>query len=793
MNKCSQGRTVVKRQYLSGLLTVLLLVLTSSSHAAKVVNIGIVTDGPIEHISWSPELFKNELLVLTQADLDVRFLATKQLDGAWSAERIATALKQLQEDPEVDMVMALGYVSSAVAALSDQLRKPTFAPFVMDADLQGVPRQDNTSGVKNLNYLTGTVDFVRDLKIFQSIAKFKTVAVLVDEANYTAQPQLIRRAREVAAVGGVEIKFVLQQTRNEDLAAKLPEDAGAVVITDLARLDPDAMDRLIAALIEKRLPSYSLLDSQLVEQGLLMAEAPASDWRRLARRNALNMHSVIRGEPVARQPVTFKGKRRLTINMATARAIGIYPRFDILNEAVLLNEEPEPQGRTLSLSGVALEAVRVNLDLRAAALGLEAGEADVVKARARLLPQLNAAVSYEQLNDDSTLVASGVAAEQSTTAALTLSQLLYSDGIRANVEIQRYLQNNRKALNKQLELDIIQEGTLAFLNVLKAQTFVQIRRENLKLTRANLELARDRQNIGVANPAEVYRWESELATSRQALLAAWAQLQQVRDTVNRLLHRPLKEPFIAEPATLDDPHLLVSRPELFDYVIDDRSFELMGDFMVQEGVSASPELAGLQALIAATRRELKASRRAYWSPTVTLQGEVSNVIEENRALGLPAEGDTDWSVGVDVSLPLFEGGARGARVSGSRLTLSQQHARRDATRERIEQRIRAAQHEMAASYPSIQLSQDAATAAQKNLEIVTDAYSRGAISILDLLDAQNAALVAEEAATNAVSDFLIDLMNVQRSLGRFDFFLDRQGLDDWLERLRDYIATEGQG
>ncbi len=779
----------MRRHKLFGITLIILSLLMPVAQAAKVITIGIVTDGPIEHISWSPELFKNELLVLTQADIDVRFPAATQLDGAWSAERIATALKQLQEDPEVDMVLALGYVSSAVAALSGPLRKPTFAPFVMDADLQGLPRKNNTSGVRHLNYLSGEADFIRDLQVFKSVADFNKVAVLVDEANYAAQPGLIRRAREVTAAGGVELLFIQQRARNEDLADRLPDDVDAVVVTDLARLGPAALDRLIAALIERRLPSYSLLDSRLVEQGLLMAEAPATDWRRLARRNALNMHAVIHGEAAEKQPVSFQGKRRLTINMATARALGISPRFDILNEAMLLHEEPEPQGRPLSLGAVALEAVAANLELRAAALGLEAGQMEVAEARARLLPQLDASVGYAQLNGGSTAVISGVAAEQSTTAAITLSQLLYSDQVRANVEIQRYLQENRQALKRQLELDIILEATTAYLNVLKAQTFVHIRREDMNLSRANLELARVRQRIGVANPAEVYRWESELATSRQELLDAQAQLQQARDAVNRLLHRQLKEAFIAEPATLEDPRLVVSRKELFEYVINDRAFELMGDFMVKDALAASPELTGLEALLAATKRQLESRRRAYWSPTVSLQGGITHVMDENRVAGLAGEDDTDWSVGVNVSLPLFEGGARRARLSGSRLALNQQLTQRDAIRDRVEQRVRATLYRIGASYPSIQLSKDAATAANKNLDLVTDAYSRGAISILDLLDAQNAALVAEESATNAVFEFLIDLMNLQRSLGGFDFFLDAQGVDGWLERLHGYIAS----
>ncbi len=783
----SQGDTDMRRRHLSCLLTVLLL--ASPAQADKVFNIGVVTSGPVEHTSWSPELFKNELLMLTKTDFNVRFPAAIQLDGGWSSERITAAHKRLQEDPTVDMVLALGYASSAVAVFTRPLRKPTFAPFVMDADLQGLAKAGNTSGVKNLNYLSSGADFVRDLQVFKGVANCRSIAVFVDEANYAAQPGLIRRAREVSAAADVELIFIQQQTRNEDLAARLPTTVDCTVVTDLARLDSAAMDRLIAALIDKKLPSYSLLDSGLVERGLLMAEAPASDWRRLARRNALNMHAVLHGESAENQPIVFRSKRRLTINMATARAIGISPRFDILNAARLLHEEPIPQGRRLSLTIVATEALAANLDLRAAELGLEAGDTEVDLARADLLPQLNASVDYTRLNDDSTTVIGGVAAEESTTAAITLSQLIYSDLVRANVEIQRYLQNNREALNHQLELDIIQEAATTYLNVLKAQNFVNISREDMNLSRTNLDLATDRQQIGTASAAEVYRWQSRLATSRQALLDAQARLQEARDALNRLLHRPLKEPFIAAPVTLEDPSLIVSREELFDYVSNQRAFELMGDFMVSEGLAASPELAALEALLAATQRAVIANRRAFWSPTVTLRGEVAQVVEEQRFAGLSAENDTDWSVILDISLPLFEGGARRARLANSQLTFNQQLTQRNASRERIEQRIRATLHRIGASYPSIQLSKDASTAARNNLEIVTDLYSRGAASILDVLDAQNAALVAEEAASNAVFDFLIDLMNLQRSIGRFDFFLDEQGINDWLERLHQYIAS----
>ena len=58
-----------------------------------------------------------------------------------------------------------------------------------------------------------------------------------------------------------------------------------------------------------------------------------------------------------------------------------------------------------------------------------------------------------------------------------------------------------------------------------------------------------------------------------------------------------------------------------------------------------------------------------------------------------------------------------------------------------------------------------ADAAAKTLELVQDSYGRGAASILDLLDAQNAALTAEFAAETSVYDFLDDWAEVRRSIG----------------------------
>ena len=77
----------------------------------------------------------------------------------------------------------------------------------------------------------------------------------------------------------------------------------------------------------------------------------------------------------------------------------------------------------------------------------------------------------------------------------------------------------------------------------------------------------------------------------------------------------------------------------------------------------------------------------------------------------------------------------------------------------------------------------------KNLELIQDNYSAGNISIIELIDARDDSLSAEQNATNAVYDFLIDLMNLQRTTAEFDFFLDPQEIQRTIEQIRYYIST----
>ena len=134
---------------------------------------------------------------------------------------------------------------------------------------------------------------------------------------------------------------------------------------------------------------------------------------------------------------------------------------------------------------------------------------------------------------------------------------------------------------------------------------------------------------------------------------------------------------------------------------------------------------------------------------------------------LTAGPDLQWQFRVQASLPLFTGFQREARRAQTDIDLEQLNVQRASTAQSVEQRVRAALETAASSYAAIALTREASDAASRNYELVSDAYARGTASITALIDARNAAESSAEAAANAVHDFLLDLVRVERAMGDF--------------------------
>ncbi len=778
-----------------------------TAHAARPFTIAIVSDGPSPVRMDYRADFREEIAAVLRSDFDLRFPEDLQVEGAWTKASIDAVLDKVLSDRRTDVVVTLGVLSTHVAGLRDGLPKPVVGAFVIDPKAQGVPLDPKrgTSDRRRFTYVTNPDAFDTDFTTMERLFEPEKMAALITDSLLDEIPALRVAFDEVAKERGYEIVLVGVGTDAQAALDAIPEDVDTVYVGASLRMGREENFALIAGLNARRLKTYSLVGRPDVERGILAGVASGLGIDRRARRVALNIQRIVLGESPSSISVFISRTERLVINMDTARAIQFYPSWAAMTEAELLNRERDTSKRRLTMQIVVEEALQRNLDVLAGEQNVEASARDIVSRRAALLPQAAVGLTGSIIDEDRTADEINRAQYQLDFAA-TAEMQVYRDPVYANLKIQKYIQDSVEYDQASLRLDTIQAASVAYLNVLRALTLERIRVQNLRLTRSNRELAVIRRSVGSAGPSEVYRWDSQLAQDQNSAIDALATRNQSEIALNRLLDRPLEEPFFAAESEVEDPKDLLGS-SIWSSAIDNQwSFRVFRSFMSQVGLEASPELRAVDAGLKGIQRRQVAASRAWWLPQFFVTGQLGYVVAqagngsgEPEAIAIPGQDpisfgfptDLTWLLTLNAEYPLFTGLDRVAEAQQAKLDYESQFLERRSLALVIEEQIRSSLHQAGASYAAIDLSQASADAALKNLEVIREAYAQGATGYLNLLDAQNQALNAELVAANAVYTFLVDLVGVQRAAARFVEFEDPAQQEEFRDRMQQFFQEEG--
>lgn len=769
----------------------------------KNIAVGVVFDGPSQTTMAFFEQVKAEILALAGAEFTIDFPAATSITADWTAAGIDAALSRLLADSDVDIVLTFGPLASDRAARRETFVKPVIAPFIIDPQLQGIPVAGDTSGRHNFNYISAFARIVDDVKLLSTMVKGDSIALCIQRVAMTTVPDFETTIAAHATRLGISIHILPADTRAEEILAALPADVDAVFVTKLFRFDSAELKTLADGLAQRKLPSLTMGGADEVALGFMASNAAATDYPRLARRIALNVQRILLGEEAGDLGISFAQGRQFTINMATCRAIGYSPTWEMLADAEVLNERPAAD-RSYDLAAAMRTAVENNPQIAVARHTIASGEADIDLARSNFLPQIDVAATALMLDNDRAAASLGSNPEKQLVGKATFRQLIYDEQANANLDIQNRLLETKTADLEKVKLDIALDAGVAYLNVLRAKAVESIYRDHLRLTRANLELARVREQVGAGGRIDVYRWESQVATAANDLNRARTDRSLAEMQLNRLLDRPLEEPFDTSDERAGVDSLLPREHALITYTDTPTAFAHLRDYLALTGLDNAPELAALDAAIAAQKRAVRSAEAAFWSPTVALQATLEQRMYEGGAgtdgiefdlgplaglvdIEFPHKPDsTNWNVGVNASFNLWDGRGKSTRVTKAGEELAILTARRAVIREQLAQAIRSAAQNAGSAWTSIGLAQRAARAAHQGLDLVTDAYGRGVVTILDLLDAQNTALTADQLAANAVYNFAIELLRTERAAGRLVAFMDDAAWNTWFDGFKSW-------
>lgn len=488
--------------------------------------------------------------------------------------------------------------------------------------------------------------------------------------------------------------------------------------------------------------------------------------------------------------------------VAHAETEGAGQRKSGVDEGVTLPwSESVDSDKTTSLVETVKLALERNLGLRASNQVVSSGSQQVRQARSELLPSVEAEVRQTVIDQDRARASFGRNPEYRTSATLTVNQQIWSERAHAAVQVQELLQKARESDRRKVALDTMLEASVAFVKLLRTRALARVAADDLELTRSNYERAQARLDLGVANKSEVYRWETRLASSKRELNLAVAEVKKAQVNLNEVVNRPLDGAFHPADPELSDSRLLFGRRDIWEALRDEDRQKRLEEYWITEALLFAPELDAIRSERAAQYRELLAAKRKVRVPEILLSIDAAKHVSEeglgteelditvpdsNRRFG----GTTDnfeWRAAITASLPLYAGGGNRAGIKEAQADSTRMDLLYDQALLAVRAGVLKNLAGFQASLKNIDLARTEARAARNNLELVAMSYERGVVTIIDLLDAQVTAISAERSAANAVYDFLIDYMELQRTVGRFDVALSPEERAAARERLQPYL------
>lgn len=215
------------------------------------------------------------------------------------------------------------------------------------------------------------------------------------------------------------------------------------------------------------------------------------------------------------------------------------------------------------------------------------------------------------------------------------------------------------------------------------------------------------------------------------------------------------------------PDAVISLPAVEEGVAADAEFTRSVSALLDEAVRTHPLVSQAQAQVrAALAKELQA--RAAGLPRVSLVAKSSrNNQPAGEGLGFPQYPATgrDWSIGVQIDIPLFEGFERGYNIRAAQAQTESQRAQLDQVEQQVGLDVWTAYQTLRTDTENVANSVKLLSLATSSYEATQARYLSGVGAVVDLLNAQTALANAQRQHIRALTDWRSGRLQLAGKLG----------------------------
>jgi len=324
----------------------------------------------------------------------------------------------------------------------------------------------------------------------------------------------------------------------------------------------------------------------------------------------------------------------------------------------------------------------------------------------------------------------------------TVSQTLFNGQQTANRTraAESQVSSAREGL-RVLEQTVLLSAATIYMDYLRDAAIVEVQRSNVRVLEQTLKQTQDRFNVGEVTRTDVAQSEAQLAAGKTQLLTAEANLTTTRANFRRIIGN---DPVNLAPGSPVDRFLPATIA---------RAVEL--------GLTENPNVTAAMFGVDVSYLQVKVNEGALF-PTVTLQTSVQQSYEQTLTLFRSFGAST----AVQLSVPVYQGGAEYSLIRQSKETLAQQRLNLEQFRDQTRANVVTAWGQLVAGKAQVASAQAQVTASEIALNGVREEAKAGQRTTLDVLNAQQALVNARVALVTAQHDRVVASYAVLNSIGR---------------------------
>lgn len=344
-------------------------------------------------------------------------------------------------------------------------------------------------------------------------------------------------------------------------------------------------------------------------------------------------------------------------------------------------------------------------------------------------------IRYENVN-----IGKGISNNHSNTISASIP--IYTGGKlsgtidQAKANYKYYLVGEQKAYN-----DMRETVTNSYYGMLQADNVQNLSRESVNRLEEHLKNVKAQYDVGVVAKVDVLRSEVELADAQQTLIQAENAYHIAEATLNKIVGLPMDTTLKLQDSMQYTPY--------------DNDMKYCLDYAAEH----RPDLEQARQNVEAAKGALKVARSGYMP-------QVSASASQNwNDTNWPGDENGNWSVGVGVSMNIFDTGVTLSKIHGAEADLAKaEESYRDAV-DSIMLEVRSTYLNLREAEKRIKTTEVAVAKAEEDYHIAQVRYMAGVGTNTDVLDAQVALTDAQNNYVQSLYDYNTSKTSLETAIG----------------------------